>query len=171
MVVPTTLLSAHERRKTKLHTEDAAFNFFCASFLVRNETPRFYAPPLSCEGTDFVRLARRVAQSRAGNGGERRVNRAAHTRYTVRDANDISSLSGASTSGAEMYTSPLLRGAKRKRTFSHREDQSNFDVQVSASAKGDLEISDHCPDGKYVIVKNKGTKVGKRRPLLPSKAP
>ncbi|XP_040078853.1 lamin Dm0-like [Ixodes scapularis] len=64
----------------------------------------------------------------------------------------------ASTSGAEMYTSPLLQGAKRKRTFSHREDQSNFDVQVSASAKGDLEISDHCPDGKYVIIKNKGTK-------------
>ncbi|KAG0443485.1 hypothetical protein HPB47_014866 [Ixodes persulcatus] len=65
----------------------------------------------------------------------------------------------ASTSGAEMYTSPLLRGTKRKRTFqSHREEQSNSDVQVSASAKGDLEISDHCPDGKYVIVKNKGTK-------------
>ncbi|XP_040074321.2 lamin Dm0-like [Ixodes scapularis] len=64
----------------------------------------------------------------------------------------------ASTSGAEMYTSPLLRGAKRRLTFSHREEQSNFDVQVSASAKGDLEISDHCPVGKYVIVKNKGTK-------------
>ncbi|XP_040066427.1 lamin Dm0-like [Ixodes scapularis] len=65
----------------------------------------------------------------------------------------------ASTSGAEMCTSPLLRGTKRKRTFlSHREEQSNSDVQVSASAKGDLEISDHCPDGKYVIVKNKGTK-------------
>ncbi|KAG0412383.1 hypothetical protein HPB47_010487 [Ixodes persulcatus] len=65
----------------------------------------------------------------------------------------------ASTSGAEMYTSPLLRGTKRRRTFlSHREEQSNSDVQVSASAKGDLEISDHCPDGKYVIVKNKGTK-------------
>ncbi|EEC00876.1 lamin, putative [Ixodes scapularis] len=58
----------------------------------------------------------------------------------------------ASTSGAEMYTSPLLRGTKRKRTFqSHREEQSNSDVQVSASAKGDLEISDHCPDGKYEI--------------------
>ncbi|XP_040067637.1 lamin Dm0-like, partial [Ixodes scapularis] len=64
----------------------------------------------------------------------------------------------ASTSGAEMYTSPLLRGTKRRRTFSHREEQSNFDVQVSASAQGDLEISDHWPDGKYVIVKNKGTK-------------
>ncbi|XP_040066574.1 lamin Dm0-like [Ixodes scapularis] len=65
----------------------------------------------------------------------------------------------ASTSGAERCTSPLLRGTKRKRTFlSQREEQSNSDVQVSASAKGDLEISDHCPDGKYVIVKNKGTK-------------
>ncbi|KAG0412265.1 hypothetical protein HPB47_010625 [Ixodes persulcatus] len=63
-------------------------------------------------------------------------------------------------SGSEMFNSPPLRGTKRKRTFlSHPEEQSNSDVEVTASTKGDLEVSDHCPDGKYVIVKNRGTKV------------
>lgn len=63
------------------------------------------------------------------------------------------------TPGSEMFSTPHPRGTKRKRTFmSHREEQSNSDVQVSASAKGDLEVSDQCPEGKYVTVHNKGTK-------------
>ncbi|CAN8004925.1 unnamed protein product [Ixodes hexagonus] len=65
----------------------------------------------------------------------------------------------ASPGGSEMFTTPQYRGTKRKRTFlSQREEQTNSDAQVTATAKGDLEVSDHCPDGKYVIVKNNGTK-------------
>ncbi|XP_065309299.1 lamin Dm0-like [Dermacentor albipictus] len=64
----------------------------------------------------------------------------------------------SSPTSSEMFVTPH-RGTKRKRTFmSHREEQSNSDAQVTASAKGDLELSDHCIDGKYVAVHNKGTK-------------
>ncbi|XP_077552494.1 lamin [Haemaphysalis longicornis] len=64
----------------------------------------------------------------------------------------------ASPTTSEMFVTPH-RGTKRKRTFmSHREEHSNSDAQVSASAKGDLELSDHCIEGKYVTLHNKGTK-------------
>ncbi|KAH7966854.1 hypothetical protein HPB49_019888 [Dermacentor silvarum] len=70
----------------------------------------------------------------------------------------FSSFPASSPTSSEMFVTPH-RGTKRKRTFmSHREEQSNSDAQVTASAKGDLELSDHCIDGKYVAVHNKGTK-------------
>ncbi|KAK8764426.1 lamin Dm0-like [Amblyomma americanum] len=66
--------------------------------------------------------------------------------------------SSSPAGSTEMFVTPL-RGTKRKRTFmSHHEEQSNTDAQVTASAKGDIEVSDHCIDGRYVTVHNKGTK-------------
>ncbi|XP_064474342.1 lamin Dm0-like [Ornithodoros turicata] len=65
----------------------------------------------------------------------------------------------AGSPGAEMYSTPHPRGTKRKRTFiARREEHSNSDMQVSATAKGDIEVSDHCAEGKYVAVHNKGAK-------------
>lgn len=52
-----------------------------------------------------------------------------------------------------------VRGIKRKRTVViESEKKSSKDCQVLASAKGDVEIQDHCSDGKFVTLYNKGTK-------------
>ncbi|XP_023212196.1 lamin Dm0-like, partial [Centruroides sculpturatus] len=52
-----------------------------------------------------------------------------------------------------------MRGTKRKRTImSQCEHKSSSDHQVSASAKGDVEIFEHDMEGKYVKLFNKGNK-------------
>lgn len=52
-----------------------------------------------------------------------------------------------------------MRGTKRKRTFtSQSEHKSSSDHQVSASAKGDVEIFEHDMEGKFVKLFNKGSK-------------
>ncbi|KAM7283063.1 hypothetical protein ISCGN_000226 [Ixodes scapularis] len=94
-------------------------------------------------------------ESRAGNGGDR----IAHTLCTDRDANGTSSLSCPSPSGAVVRNTPPVQGTKRKLTcLSPLEEQSN--EHDTASTKGDLEMSDHCPGGRCVVIKNNGTKVG-----------
>lgn len=50
-----------------------------------------------------------------------------------------------------------LRGLKRKRTMMESEDLDEYDTKASSS--GDIEFIDACPQGKYVKLRNKGTKV------------
>lgn len=50
-----------------------------------------------------------------------------------------------------------LRGMKRKRTMMESEDLDEYDTK--ASSNGDIEFIDSCPQGKYVKLRNKGTKV------------
>jgi hypothetical protein len=50
-----------------------------------------------------------------------------------------------------------LRGAKRKRTMMESEDLDEYDTKASSS--GDIEFIDACPQGKFVKLRNKGTKV------------
>lgn len=50
-------------------------------------------------------------------------------------------------------------GVKRKRTLlDESEERSYSDFAITASAKGDVEITDACAEGKYVKVHNKGDK-------------
>ncbi|KAG8235807.1 hypothetical protein J437_LFUL014746 [Ladona fulva] len=52
-----------------------------------------------------------------------------------------------------------VRGSKRKRTFlEESEETSASDFSVSSQAKGDIEISETCPQGKFVKLHNKGNK-------------
>lgn len=54
-----------------------------------------------------------------------------------------------------------IRSTKRKRTVheseSHKESSSN--LQVSHSAKSDVEIEDHDREGKFIKLHNKGNTV------------
>lgn len=53
-----------------------------------------------------------------------------------------------------------LRAVKRKRGLVEEIDQrSPLDFSISNSAKGDVEISDVDPEGKFVKLTNKGYKV------------
>lgn len=57
---------------------------------------------------------------------------------------------------------PTRSGAKRKRTvLEESEERSISDWSVTASAKGDVEISDADAEGKYIKLHNKGQKVNK----------
>uniref|UniRef100_A0A1L8DX61 Putative nuclear envelope protein n=1 Tax=Nyssomyia neivai TaxID=330878 RepID=A0A1L8DX61_9DIPT len=50
-------------------------------------------------------------------------------------------------------------GAKRKRTFLEESEERNWnDFSVTASAKGDIEITEADPDGKFVKLHNKGNR-------------
>lgn len=51
------------------------------------------------------------------------------------------------------------RAGKRKRTILEDDEQSNY--SVSSSAKGDIEISEVDPEGKFVKLTNRGSKVRK----------
>ncbi|KAJ9584207.1 hypothetical protein L9F63_021442 [Diploptera punctata] len=52
-----------------------------------------------------------------------------------------------------------VRGGKRKRTtLEESEESSMSNYHVTSHAKGDIEISDVCPDGKFVKLHNKGNK-------------
>ena len=53
-----------------------------------------------------------------------------------------------------------VRGGKRKRTtLEESEESSMSNYHVTAHAKGEVEISDVCPDGKFIKLHNKGNKV------------
>ncbi|XP_046398629.1 lamin Dm0-like [Ischnura elegans] len=52
-----------------------------------------------------------------------------------------------------------VRGGKRKRTFlEESEESSQSDYSISSQAKGSVEISENCPQGKFVKLHNKGNK-------------
>lgn len=53
-----------------------------------------------------------------------------------------------------------LRGGKRKRTLlEESEERSSSDYSISGTARGDIEITEADPQGRYVKLTNKGNKV------------
>lgn len=63
------------------------------------------------------------------------------------------------TRGGSVRRTPVRAGGKRKRMLlDESEELSLNDYSVTSSAKGDVEISEICPDGKYVKLHNKGNK-------------
>ncbi|KAL1501756.1 hypothetical protein ABEB36_007025 [Hypothenemus hampei] len=65
------------------------------------------------------------------------------------------SRSSSSRNSAQRYT-PSRVGAKRKRTLMEESHESSLsDYSVTGSSKGDIEIIDADPDGKYVKLHNK----------------
>jgi lamin B len=53
-----------------------------------------------------------------------------------------------------------VHGSKRKRTtLEESEESSMSNFNVTSHAKGEVEISDVCADGKFVRLHNKGSKV------------
>lgn len=56
-----------------------------------------------------------------------------------------------------------VRSGKRKRTLMEESDERSInDFSVTGSARGDVEITEAEPQGRYVKLTNKGTKVGRR---------
>ncbi|KAJ8678908.1 hypothetical protein QAD02_014695 [Eretmocerus hayati] len=51
-----------------------------------------------------------------------------------------------------------VRGGKRKRTLLEESEERSNDYSVTSSAKGDIEISEAEPQGRYVQLTNKGNK-------------
>lgn len=57
-----------------------------------------------------------------------------------------------------------VRGGKRKRTLlEESEERSTSDYSVSVSARGDVEITEAEPQGRYVKLTNKGNKVSQQK--------
>lgn len=53
-----------------------------------------------------------------------------------------------------------IRGGKRKRTLlEESEERSSSDYSVVCTAKGDIEIAEAEPSGRFVKLTNKGNKV------------
>ncbi|KDR19813.1 lamin Dm0-like [Zootermopsis nevadensis] len=62
------------------------------------------------------------------------------------------------TRGTPVRRTPV-RGGKRKRTtLEESEESSTSNYHVTSHAKGEIEVSDVCADGKYVKLHNKGSK-------------
>ncbi|KAJ0182391.1 hypothetical protein K1T71_001760 [Dendrolimus kikuchii] len=51
-----------------------------------------------------------------------------------------------------------LRASRKRTLLDESEERSLSDYSVTASAKGDLEVAEACPDGTYVKIRNKGKK-------------
>lgn len=59
-----------------------------------------------------------------------------------------------------------VKSTKRKRTVHESDEQSSTNVQVSNSAKSDVEIEDHDREGKFIKLHNKGNTVSECLMLL-----
>ncbi|GLV38448.1 Lamin [Carabus blaptoides fortunei] len=60
---------------------------------------------------------------------------------------------------SSMRRTPVRAGGKRKRTLLDESQETSLsDFSVTSSAKGDVEISEICPDGRYVRLHNKSNK-------------
>lgn len=66
----------------------------------------------------------------------------------------------ASVSGSIRRTTPM-RTARKRVMLDESEERSLSDYSITSSAKGDLEISEVCPEGGFIKVHNKGKKVSK----------
>uniref|UniRef100_A0A182N2S1 Lamin n=1 Tax=Anopheles dirus TaxID=7168 RepID=A0A182N2S1_9DIPT len=70
-----------------------------------------------------------------------------------------SSLSGSMSRSGMVRRTPSRAAAKRKRTVLEESDERSVsDYSVTASAKGDMEIVEVDPEGKFVKLHNKSTK-------------
>ncbi|XP_037968723.2 lamin Dm0 [Plutella xylostella] len=68
------------------------------------------------------------------------------------------SRASASGRGTPGRRSTPLRAARKRTLLDESEERSLQDFSVTASAKGDLEVAEACPDGKFVKIRNKGKK-------------
>lgn len=60
-----------------------------------------------------------------------------------------------------------IRGGKRKRTLlEESEERSSSDYSVICTAKGDVEITEADPQGRFVKLTNKGNKVNVKSETL-----
>lgn len=58
-----------------------------------------------------------------------------------------------------MRRSTPVRIARKRMLLDESEERSVHDFSVTSSAKGDIEISEVCPNGTFVKIHNKGKKV------------
>lgn len=74
---------------------------------------------------------------------------------------NITPMQSANTSGrATPSRHTPLRGGKRKRTLlEESEERSSCDYSVTGTARGDIEITEADPQGRFVKLTNKGNKV------------
>ncbi|XP_050666684.1 lamin-C-like [Leptidea sinapis] len=87
-------------------------------------------------------------------GEEDRLNLTSQS--TGRDSRASVSGSGRGTPAARRATP--LRAARKRTLLDETEERSLQDFSVTSNAKGDLEISEACPDGTFVKIRNKGKK-------------
>ncbi|KAL4716861.1 hypothetical protein ACJJTC_012672 [Scirpophaga incertulas] len=66
--------------------------------------------------------------------------------------------SGRATPAAIGRRITPLRAARKRTLLDESEERSVRDFTVTASAKGDLEVAEACPDGNFVKIRNKGNK-------------
>lgn len=78
--------------------------------------------------------------------------------------------SSSTRSSAQRHT-PMRAGTKRKRTMMEESHESSVsDYSVSGSSKGEVEIVDADPEGKYVKIHNKSNQeVSLGKPEIASK--
>lgn len=61
--------------------------------------------------------------------------------------------------GSSVRRTPVRAGGKRKRTLlDESQETSMSDYSVTSSAKGDIEIAEICPEGRFIRLHNKGNK-------------
>ncbi|XP_022905339.1 lamin Dm0-like isoform X2 [Onthophagus taurus] len=61
--------------------------------------------------------------------------------------------------GSSQRRTPVRMGGKRKRTLLEESQESSMsDYSINSSSKGDIEVSEVCPDGAFVKLHNKGNK-------------
>lgn len=64
-----------------------------------------------------------------------------------------------SSRASSQRRTPVRGGAKRKRTLLEESQEASMsDYSISSSAKGEVEVLDVCPDGKFVKIHNKSNK-------------
>ncbi|CAG9796445.1 unnamed protein product [Diatraea saccharalis] len=68
------------------------------------------------------------------------------------------SVSGSGGRGTPGRRATPLRAARKRTLLDESEERSLHDFSVTSSAKGDLEVSEACPDGTFVKIRNKGKK-------------
>jgi len=74
----------------------------------------------------------------------------------------MQSISMSSTGRVTPSRHTPMRGGKRKRTLlEESEERSSSDYSVTGTARGDIEITEADPQGRFVKLTNKGNKVNK----------
>lgn len=80
-------------------------------------------------------------------------------RLNISPAGGVEVHQRSSRSSSQRRGTPIRAGAKRKRTLLEESQEASMsDYSVSNTSKGDIEISDADPDGKYVKLFNKSGK-------------
>ncbi|XP_075974786.1 lamin Dm0-like [Anticarsia gemmatalis] len=80
------------------------------------------------------------------------------TQSPGRESRASTSASLGASRGTPARRATPLRAARKRTLLDESEERSLNDFSVIASAKGDLEVSEACPDGSFVRIRNKGKK-------------